>query len=194
MANTNAPFGFQPVRRFDGAAWSGQQTVMKLVYNASAIYRGDPVKLGSDGYIVRGTAANSGHTTCGIFYGCRYISSANNNPIYSPYWPGSGSLGTADVEAYVITDPDVVFSVQSDSTTPAQAQVGYNVDFVVGTGNTLTGISGSYVDMANKAVTATFPFRVVEIPSTVPGYDQASGYNLVYVAWNDQFFRQMAGI
>jgi hypothetical protein len=196
MANTNAPFGFDPVRRFDGAAWTGSQSIAKIAYdNGTAIYRGDVVKVLDTGYIAQGTAANSSHTNAGIFMGCRYISSANNNPIYSPYWPGSGNLGTGDIEAYVITDPNVVLAVQSDSTTPAQTQVNLNVDFVVGTGNALSGQSGMYLDMANANTTATFPFRILSLPAGVGnGYDQTTGYNIVYVTWNDQFYRQTSGL
>jgi hypothetical protein len=33
MANPNAPFGFKPIRRLDGAAWSGNLTTRKLTDN-----------------------------------------------------------------------------------------------------------------------------------------------------------------
>lgn len=182
--------------RIDGAAWTGGQLNRKIAYNNStAIYKGDVVKILDTGYIAQGAAANSAGTNLGIFMGCRYISSANNQPVYSPYWPGSGNLGTGDIEAFVVADPNVVLAVQSDSTTPALTQLYLNVDFVVGTGNALTGLSGMYLDTANAATTDTFPFKIWEQPAGVGnGYDQTTAYNVLYVTWNDQFLRQFSGL
>lgn len=190
MANTNAPNGFVPVRRQDGAAWTGNQTSLAIAYNyGTAIYRGDPVLQLNTGFVARGAAGNTAGTLIGIFMGCRYISSANNNPIYSNYWPGSGNLGTANVEAFVVTDPSVVFEVQALAGPVTFADIGQNADFDLGTGNTLSGISGA--TLTGLGTTNTLPFRVIGFAQGVgPGTDIATAYNKVEVIWNDQFFKQ----
>src|SRR5215471_4822316 len=86
MANINAPFGFRPVRRLDGAAWSSTHSTFKMQNNAGALNRGDVVKRLADGTVAVAAAGGAG-TSLGIFVGCHYLLAALGYPIWTNYWP-----------------------------------------------------------------------------------------------------------
>lgn len=193
MPNIDAAFGFRPIKRLDGAAWSGNHTSKKMLNTAGALNRGDIVQVLATGYVQVSAAGVTSHINYGVFVGCHYLSSALGFPIWSNYWPGAGAVG--DVEVFIIDDPNVVFEVQANAGPITLAQVGENADFVVVAST--TGFS-KWTLNATTAVTATFPFRVYALgdpgPAVGNGYDHTSAFNIVQVCWNDQFLRQMAGL
>jgi hypothetical protein len=182
MANTNAPFGFRQYRGL-GSAPTYEQSVRKIKSDYStAIYFGDPVANINSGYLARAAAGTA--QISGIFAGCKYLSTSQKRTVWSNYYPGSDAA--ADVEAYVIDDPNAQFVVQAAGTAIGLADMGLNVQFALGTGNAATGISGAYVE--SPAVTATLPFRLVgfvQDPPGANGTDIASAYNHVIVAFNN---------
>lgn len=195
MANINSAFGFKPIRRLDGAAWSGNMTQLKIANaDTNALNRGDVVLQVNTGYVSRAAAGNTAHTIRGVFLGCHYLSSALGYPIWTNYWPGTGATG--DIDAFIVDDPNVVFEVQSSGTAIAFADIGINGDFVVNAST--TGFSKWTLNQATLAVTATFPFRIIGLGNngvaTENGYDTTTSFNVVEVAWNDMFLRQFAGI
>lgn len=176
MANVAAYFGFSQ-RQGTGSSPTYEQTTFGnggIDYNAGAIYYGDPVvRPGStDGSVEQaaGSAGGSTVTLAGIFYGCKYLSTAQKRTVWSNYWPGSdvASTAQASVEAYVVNDPNAQFLVQSDATGIAQSQVGSNFDFDIGTGNAANGLSGAYL-LHTPVTTAAYPFRLVGLVLTPPG-------------------------
>lgn len=194
MPNTFAPFGFRPIRRVDGAAWSSQMTQCKMQITAGALNRGDGVSQQADGTVAVAAAA-AGHVFRGIFVGCHYLSAALGYPIWSNYWPGSGAVTGTMVDAFVIDDPNVVFEVMSASgTNNALASVGMNADVVVAAST--TGFSKWTI--GTPAVTATFPFTIVGLGNNgtyiADGYDATSNNNIVEVKPNVWFFTPGAGI
>lgn len=192
MANTNSPFGFRPIRRLDGAAWSGNLTQRKMANNASALNRGDVVAQLATGYVAALAAGATTHVALGVFEGCHYLSNALGYPIWSNYWPGAGAIG--EVDAFIIDDPFVVFEVMANAGPITFADIGMNVDIVV----TASTTGFSKWSASAPAATATFPFRVVGLGNfgvnIQDGYDAASANNIVEVTWNDQHYKQMAGI
>ena len=72
MANTNSPFGFKPIRRLDGAAWSSCHTTKRMQITAGACNRGDVVKQLADGTVAVATVLG-GAGNLGIFVGCHYM-------------------------------------------------------------------------------------------------------------------------
>jgi hypothetical protein len=208
MANVLAPFGFTPVRRLDGAAWTGNQSQYKIASNNNHhFYQGDVVQLLNTGYIDLQTASTN--QVIGVFVGCEYLSTAGSRRVWSNQFNGDTSV---DVIAYVIDDPLCVFLAQtggaSGSAIPLSA-VGENIQITTTTaGSNFTGISGMAADEnVLGTATTTLPFRVVGIPglsdvtSGTPylappanGYDQTTKYNLVLVAFNNQMFRTLTGI
>lgn len=156
----------------------------------------------------------------GVFAGCKYLSVAQKRTVWSNYWPGSDAA--TDVEAYVITDPNARFLVQSanSATTAsamAQAQVGQNISFSwqdnVSTGETngrtSTGLSTMFADQATSSqaggtANSFLPFRIVSIANFLPGqsspfgtlngFDNAAGYNEIVVGFNNAMPRNFAGV
>jgi hypothetical protein len=196
MANVDARFGFRPIRRLDGSAWSGNLTQLKVANgDSSALNRGDCVKQLATGYVTVAAAGITDHSMRGVFMGCHYLSSALGYPIWSNYWPGSGATG--DVDVFVCDDPFVVYEVQgSTSTAIAFADIGANADVVV-TAST-TGFSKWAINQATLATTATFPWRIIALGNNTRavenGYDSSTGFNIVEVAWNDMFLTQKTGL
>jgi len=134
----------------------------------------------------------------GIFVGCEYQSTSLRRPVWG-YWPGT-SDATADASCKIIDDPLMVFRCQGNAQI-TQAMVGQNAQFAIGSGSTvLNGRSGAYLDISNytPAPLAYYPFRIVNLidvpPPPAPGTDTTSAYNWAYVTFNNQDYRQLAGI
>lgn len=191
MANTLAPFGFKLVSGGMGAAPNFELVKGKILYNnTTAIYRGDPVKMLSTGYLGQWTASTAVSQLWGIFHSCKYISTSQGKLVNSPYWPGADAV-SGTVEALLVpcvTAPAPLFLVQSSGTAITQADVGANADVAVGTGSTVGGcFSGASLDQGTLGTTATLPFRIVglyEGAKGANGMDHASSYNWVYVRAN----------
>ena len=156
----------------------------------------------------------------GVFAGCKYLSVSQKRTNWSNYWPGSDASG--DVEAYVITDPNARFVVQSANSATAasvmgQAQVGQNISFnwqdstATGetNGRTATGLSTMFADQstssqAGTAANAFLPFRIVALANYLPGqaspftgvngFDAAAAYNELVVGFNNAMPRNFAGV
>lgn len=193
MANTNSPNGFGYVGLLSGSA-PNDALAQRLISSSysTAIFTGDPVVSLADGTIGQ-AAAGTTTPVAGIFDGCEYYNASVNRWIQSPYWPGSGATGS--VIAKITNAPDAVFVVQSNNTAIGTADIGANIDFAIGTGNTATGISGATVNQSTIATTSTLPFRIVGLYSTVGnGGDASSAYNRVLVAFNNQDFKSLVGV
>jgi hypothetical protein len=197
MANTFAPFGFQQASG-NGSAPTYEQTTRLIASNyTTPIYFGDPVYPLSTGYIA-GSSVTPGaqaYGVAGIFVGCTYLSTSQKRTVWSNYWPGSDAA--ADVTAYIVNDPNAIFRVQVSGTQITTADVGANVQFAYGTGNSASGISGAYVTQASADVTATLPFRVTGLVTQPPGAngtDATSANNIVLVAFNNVSTKQLTGV
>jgi hypothetical protein len=200
MANTYQPFGFRPIMRRDGSAWTGNQTLRKIVATSTAaIMYGDLVAVQGSGYITVGAA--SATTALGVFVGCRYVPTAFGFMRWSNFWPGSGNIQAAgDIDAYIIDDPGVVWEVQSTGASPLTvADLGLNIDLISSSGSAI-GMSQHGVNAATAATTATFPFRVWAVPGSsnpgtlVPNFDPTSANNIIQVVWNNFFGNITTGV
>lgn len=195
MANTNTPFGF---RQFSGtgSAPTYEQVAVPIVYNAAAIYFGDPVINDANGYVTVGAAASTevNSTIAGIFMGCKYLSVSQKRTVWSNYWPGSDVASPNLVEGYIVNDPNAKWTVQSDGTGLTQSAVNANIGYNTGVGNSASGISGSTLG-ATIATTATLPFRVISLLQSVAlnGTD-AGAYNIAVVAFNSVATKQLTGV
>ena len=193
MANTNAPFGFVPYAPGGGAGVTNfVLRPVQINYSyATNIYKGDPVKMTSTGYINAWTASTGVSQLAGIFWGCEYLSNTLGYTVQRPYWGGSSDTSsTTKVTAYLIpcdlANP-MWFLVQSDATGLTQAFVGLNIDVNMGTGSTTTGLSGAYIDTTTTNTTNTLPFKIMRLYSDFGGLDNGSAagaYIKAYVAAN----------
>lgn len=197
MANTSAPFGFRQTSG-TGSAPTYEQVVGFAQYNAGAMYFGDPVFQNADGSIYATTPGTG--ILAGVFVGCKYLSVSMKRTVWSNYWGAADVASTNTVEVYLINDPNAKFVAQvggSTTTGLAVTDIGANVQFAYGTGNTANGISGAYIDISvTPATTATLPFKVVSLVTDPPGAPgtQAGAYNLAIVSINNVSTKTLTGV
>ena len=196
MPNNNAPFGFVPYRGNGAAPTYELATRYIASNNTTKIFQGDPVIPLTTGYITQMSAG--GTVRCeGIFSGCKYLSTSQKRTVWSNFWPGADATG--DVEAYLYSNPQMQFEVQSSDATGTAAitfanigeyiNIGYGIG-LAGTpnGNTANGLSTASIDQDTLATTVTHPFIIVglvEAPPGAEGTDIAAEYNRVIVAFNN---------
>jgi hypothetical protein len=187
--NANAPFGFKPSNFIPGISGSYGLSTSPMAYNASACYRGDAVILSSGKVAVATVTGNTGAAVLGIAWQFKWVSIAQKQIVIASSYPGSDSVGNADVEAWFLGNPDAIFTVQTNTGGPAvQADVGSFFNFATGTPNTNSAVqtSGMTLDYSTKnASQGTLPF-VLRGPIAAPLSDPTSNYNLVAVGFATQ--------
>ena len=181
----------------------------------------------NSGATISVTSSTSGTVTvlvpvAGVFVGCKYLSTSQKRTNWQNYWGGSDANG--DVTAYLITDPNAQFIVQTgNSNTTATAvglaSIGQNIAFTytqsgvtTTNGNTANGISSFFADQfslignsaAGPASNAFLPFRIISLANYVPGAtsplvsingnDNTTAYNRIVVGFNNSMPRGFAGI
>ena len=196
MANTFAPFGFRSFGHQDGSAPTmGLSRYFMLSSDTGACFTGDLVVNSSanPGYInVAVAALVATIKPLGVFAGCEYYNSKVGRVVWSSYFPASvGS--SSPVTAYVITDPEMTYVAQASSGTVVGASLtGWNIAYTVGTGNTTSGQSASYLNSSMVGTQASsYAWRVVDTYSNFgpPGANGTStseggGYLIVQpVGW-----------
>ena len=202
MANTNAPFGFRQYSG-NGSAPTYEQVPALIAYNADPIYFGDVVYPTTDGTIISRSPTTD--PVAGVFVGCKYLSVSQKRTVWSNYFPGIGDVNSASaVTAYVVTDPNAQFMVQTaNSNTTASAvgvsAIGQNIGVAYGTapsgsqgtntntlgsnnGNVANGLSTAYADQYTLTTpggtSATLPFRVIALANYTPdGSNPLAGIN-----------------
>jgi len=188
---TNAPNGFQPVKKLDGSAWTGATNPYQIANTyATALFRGDPVTTLADGTLGVGVA---GATCVGVFWGVKYTDSTGVVKFMN-YWPGNpGVLTGSEVEALVIDDPNTVFSIQETNgsgaagTPLALADRGLNINFLYTAGSTSTGSSAVSINNATDADTNTLNCKILQLDPT-PGNAVGAFANWLVVL-NNHFYR-----
>jgi hypothetical protein len=186
MANLNAANGFTPVRHLKGGVirFDGGFKIASAL--ASDIFSGDLVlSTGSDKYIdiAIGAAGTASGAILGVFAGVRYVD-ANGDVKFMKNWiSGTATLGAQDAEAYVYTDPDIVYKAQA--ITIAAANVGQRADMDdTNAGSAATGISAQRVD---STFGATGQLKVLGLAQEPDGvFESEYGANAkVYVTISD---------
>ena len=198
MANTNSPFGLLPVGGADGAAPTYPMAKRYISSaNTTTSYRGDPQIWLSTGFVAQGVEGTVVSQFAGILWGVTYYSQSQQTTTYSKYWPGSDVASGSTVIAHVLpvstAVPYFFYGQTSNSSTTATAvtfgSVAENIDYTIGTGSTLSGQSGAYLDQNILGTTATLPFRIVDLWSNYtnsagPGADATTAYNWIVVQAN----------
>lgn len=170
---TNAPIGLIPVKYLSGAPFNDAFNTYPIVSGyGTSIFRGDPVTFDTNGTLKIGVA---GSAILGVFWGVIYQTTTGIAPLTpSNYWPASTvTQGALNAMAYVVDDPDVVFSIQETNgsgvagTPLTQTAVGQNFNFLVGSGTTTTGISTSSLNNASTPTTATNNLKIIQFDPNV---------------------------
>lgn len=191
MANSNTPTGLSPVRHRNGAPYNGAATRYYVpASDSTALYVGDPV-------IFAGSADTDGVATVtkATAAGGAYML----GPVVSvePISRDSTVYREASVARYVwvADDPDLIFEVQEDAVggALAVADVGLNADWIAGTGNATTGISGAMLDTSTKATTNTLQLRIIGFSPRVDN-EVGNANAKVLVSINLHSLRNLTGI
>ena len=150
MSTTSQAYGLIPVFHPSGQNRANKYNILNNSGTGygTAIYKGDLVKVGTDGTVQIG----DGSSNClGVFAGCEYID-ATGKPCESAYWPASTALlSGSQAVAYVYDDPQTVFKVgvTANASSYVQTTVGDQVDIAnVGSGSASTGLSSSSIAAA----------------------------------------------
>ena len=174
MANQESAYDLRPV----GLAGAGVNSTGVTQYeiasnNTNAIFNHAIVVPTAAGVIDQAGATNGGTTQAlGVLMCVEYQDSVQKKPVFINYWPGSGSVSVDTnfpVKAFVADNPNQLFQVASDASltdrATALAAVFANTDLGTSarTGSTNTGRSSGAASVANIAVTATLPLRIVGI-------------------------------
>lgn len=163
MPNLDAPSGFKPYRMNANSPYSGGVNRYWVpATETNNLFIGDPVDLSGTGdtagtspTVVRATAGSGG--VVGVIVGIENLTDSNLSRTHLP-----GSTG-----GYVLVadDPDEVFEIQEDSDGGALAitDIGLNATFIIGSGNTTTGLSATELDSSTKETTATLHCRILRL-------------------------------
>jgi len=198
VANTQTTFGFRHIGYTSGGSPDYQlSTRLILSTNTTKIFRGDPVVIDPTTGKLQQASSNTVNVA-GIFDGCVYTP-VGGTPVWSPFWPGAGA--SVDATAYIIDAPNAQFLVAALNTSIVTANIGENVGFSIGTGNTVNGFSAATVDQSTLNTTNTLPFRVIA-PCTTQGNfgvvgngsDPTTAYGWCVVTFNNQNFKQLQGL
>jgi len=141
----------------------------------TAIGIGDIIIPVSDGTVARAAATDDGKLV-GVVTGCSYVaggvtvgrSLTNYIPATTAFSPTAVGSANASLVQWVPLTADVILEVDGSAafSTPTAAGVigliGENVDLVVGTADSVTGVSAFYVDLSTHVTTAA-NFRIVGI-------------------------------
>jgi hypothetical protein len=193
MANQDAAFGMRPVKMVGGAPFTGGQSRYRIAANyGTSIFQGDMVAQVTGGGVE--VHADGGSVPIvGVFNGCRYTDPTTGKETFSNYYPAS--TNAADIEAFIIDDPNVIFEIQADATFPVADLLG-NFDIVyTSAGSTVTGISGAELDVTTGATTATLPIKAIDISQDPENSDVGSdATNVLVVIQNHIFGQKSAGL
>jgi len=193
MANKDAAFGMKAVRMIGGAPYTGGQSRYRIAANyGTSIFQGDMVAQVTGGTVE--VHADGGTVpVVGVFNGCQYTDPTSGEQVYSNYYPAS--TNAADIIAFIIDDPDVVYEVQADDTFPVTDLFG-NFDIVyTSAGSTMTGISGAELDVTTGATNTNLPIKAIDISEDPNNSDTgAANTNVLVVIQNSIFGVKGAGL
>lgn len=205
MANVNTPRGLSPVGTITGAAYNEQGRLYAIANDGSNTYAiGDVVKVagGSDtSGVPYVTKAATTDTPVGVIVGIRVSDPSTSlvgttlalNQIYLP-------LNSGLRYVYVVDDPSVIFSVESDATGVSAANVFSNAGLTITANQTTLGqaqpLSNTVIDAASiKAIgtsgSLALPLQIIgieQLENNAPG-----AYANVLVKWNKHQFLNPVG-
>jgi hypothetical protein len=174
--SVSAPYGLIPINSVDGKPYAGAIRQIPVAAGfGTAIFNGDTVLVGGDGFLVKSTTTNSGNVV-GVVVGGQYVNSSSQT-VQAQYIPALASTSDNLAYAYVVDDQQALFKVAvvtSGTTmgTASRADVGSNVALVLNAGSAATGNSAFAVTLTGAGSTATIPLRVIDV---VPETATASG-------------------
>jgi len=179
MANANRPSGLAAVGTLSGSDYHGKlRRVTFAAGDAVAAFVGDLVKL-------TGTVDATGKKPV-VAQSAAADASIGVIASFVPIEGDEGSLTTnyrvasTAQDALIYWGQDVLYTMQEDSDGNAIeiTEAGFNCNVIVGSGSTITGISGMELDSTSAANTSTLNMRLHRVDDKV---DNALGDNANWV-------------
>jgi hypothetical protein len=186
MANQDAAFGMKPVRMIGGAPYNGGQSRYRIAANyGTSIFQGDMVAAVTGGGVE--VHADGGTVPIvGVFNGCMYTDPTSGEQVFSNFYPAS--TNAADIIAFVIDDPMVVFEIQAAIAFPIADLFG-NFDIVYTTaGSTKTGISGAELQVTDGGTGTTLSVKAIDISEDPANSDVAAAHTNVLVTIQNHLY------
>tara|TARA_R110001632_G_scaffold185810_1_gene306142 strand:- start:42 stop:665 length:624 start_codon:yes stop_codon:yes gene_type:complete len=205
MAATASPYGLKAVNHLGGTPYAGSTRLYPIASGyAVNIYNGSVVKIVNPGNATDGTIeivndlGNNADAfvagTIGVFVGCTFTDPNSGNVTFRQNYP-TGTVA-ADIQAYVIDDPQVIFMAQA-SATVAATELGRNIPFTAlqatGTGNLISGNSTSSVNAAGINATATIAFRIVDFVDS-PTSTVGDAFTDLLIKFNPTYHQMTASL
>lgn len=169
----SAPYGLQPINRVDGMPYAGATRQYPIDATQGNIFNGDLVNLVGGKIVKWQNIVGGAARPLGVFVGAQYTNSMGQT-VQGQMFPA----GSANGVAYVVVDGQAAFKVVVAQENPsgggavvigaAYSVVGANMDITVGTGNTITGDSGTFVTYGSQAGGGTSTFLPVKVIDVVP--------------------------
>ena len=188
----NNPRGLVPHRHLHGMVSFRTGRYIVSANNPTAMFIGDPVELGADGHVrVIDTSAPSANER-GILGVVRSVYDSNQRPLTHSL-PATGQFLDGSTAGFVdvVDDPDVVYLINSD-TTAVQADIGQYVRVTAGSANSVVGISGFSLRMADVTASSVgHRFMIVRTGSNeLDGVDSFTDQRDLEVIISDHHFRR----
>lgn len=191
MTNVDSVFGARIAQVQRASGYSGKVNAYTvLASDAVALYFGDFVKTtgisapneNGDYYPVVAQAAAT-ETLVGVVVGFK-VNADNLSRIYRP----ASTLRTV----YVADDPYELFEIQASSDAAiVPANIGLNADITVGSGSTVTGLSGMELDQTTLTA-ATAQLRILRL---MPGEDNEFGvHSKLLCMINEHRYKTTSGV
>ncbi len=176
MSDVDAANGFTPLYHLHGGTvrYNGKYTIASAL--ASNIFLGDPVIQTVTGQGTDIDVAAAAEVILGVFAGCSYTA-ANGDVVFAKQWvTGTVTLGSVAAEAYVYTDPSIVYNVQCNATVDSD-EITEFMDIEYTAGNTATGVSAVELDVAS-ALATILQCRVIRFSAAPTGIELSTTASL----------------
>lgn len=192
---TNLPWGLQPVRYMNGAAWNNQTTPYLLPSGFAAnLFRQDPATFDpTPTGKVKLALAGDGAVVLGAFMAFQWVDAVTGEVRNEDRWiNGTVTKGAQDAIAFIADDPMIVYNMQvtAGTNTILTANLGRNISLVAGAGNVTTKLSGWSLDQTTIGTGVTKQMKIVRFVPTVDGTN-VSGltYNNVECLINNHYYK-----
>jgi len=193
MANLNTAKGLIPARGVNSQYVTGGLRVYShKASDGTALFIGDLVKLAGTNSLIAGVStpdvvrAATGDVIVGVVEGM--VAATRDTTLY-------GAASTA-YQLFVNDDPNTLFEVQDvySGTFLTVDDVGLNVNFVVASGSTATGFSGTTIDNTTEASTNTLDLKIVDVVNRADVDNASLGPKFLVRINRHQYVNQVAGV
>ena len=189
MSSVAAPFGLRPIGRLDSGSLEVFRQYPILSGYATDICTGDIAQLVDNGTTTTiqkqsGTGDDStAIDMVGIFMGCSYADPNSGQKVFSQHWPAS--TVASDAMAYVVDDPNVLFTIQADGAPTNVGDIyGKNCLLVQTAPNTSLKVSRVALDISELDTDPQNPIRVIDYLGGDQGDEKGTSFPILVCKFN----------